>query len=165
MPYTTLQWTRFLEAIGRGYLLGLDWVKDPVQRSANVEALYKIIADAAPSKTTEEWLGLLREREIPCGRANSLDDLFDEPHLEAVGLFEDVAHPSEGAMRAVRSPLRVLGVPKHPDRPAPRLGESSEALLLEAGFSAAEVRQLVTEGVVRTTAACDSPSAKAPDFP
>jgi len=151
MPYTTLQWTRFLECIGRGDLLALDWVKDPVKRSAHVEALYQIIADAAPAKTTEEWLALMKQREIPCGRANSLDDLFDEPHLKAVGLFEDVAHPSEGAMRAVRSPFRVLGVPKHPDRPAPRLGESSEAILLEAGFSLAEVRQLVGEGVVRTS--------------
>src|SRR6266550_4621180 len=139
MPYTTLQWTRFLECIGRADLLALDWVKDPVRRSANVDALYQLIADAAPAKTTEEWLALMKEREIPCGRANSLDDLFDEPHLKAVGLFEKVTHPSEGAMHTVRSPFRVSGAAKRPDRPAPRLGDSSKAILLEAGFSAAEV--------------------------
>jgi crotonobetainyl-CoA:carnitine CoA-transferase CaiB-like acyl-CoA transferase len=149
MPYTTLQWTRFLECIGRADLLALDWVKDPVKRSANVDALYQLIADAAPAKTTEEWLALMKAREIPCGRANSLDDLFDEPHLKAVGLFENVTHPSEGAMHAVRSPFWVSGAAKKPDRPAPRLGDSSEAILLEAGFSAVEVRQLADEGVIR----------------
>ena len=151
MPYTTLQWTRFLECIGRGDLLVLDWVKDPVKRSANVDALYQLIADAAPAKTTEEWLALMKAREIPCGRANSLDDLFDEPHLKAVGLFENVTHPSEGAMHTVRSPFRVSGAAQKPDRPAPRLGDSSEAILLEAGFSAAEVQQLADEGVIRTS--------------
>ena len=151
MPYTTLQWTRFLECIGRADLLALDWVKDPVRRSANVDALYQLIADAAPAKTTEEWLALMKEREIPCGRANSLDDLFDEPHLKAVGLFEKVTHPSEGAMHTVRSPFRVSGAAKRPDRPAPRLGDSSKAILLEAGFSAAEVQQLADEGVIRTS--------------
>ena len=151
MPYTTLQWTRFLECIGRGDLLVLDWVKDPVKRSANVDALYQLIADAAPAKMTEEWLALMKEREIPCGRANSLGDLFDEPHLKAVGLFENVTHPSEGAMHTVRSPFRVSGAAKRLDRPAPRLGDSSEAILLEAGFSAAEVQQLADEGVIRTS--------------
>jgi crotonobetainyl-CoA:carnitine CoA-transferase CaiB-like acyl-CoA transferase len=151
MPYTTLQWTRFLECIGRADLLALDWVKDPVKRSANVDALYQLIADAAPAKTTEEWLALMKAREIPCGRANSLDDLFDEPHLKAVGLFENVTHPSEGAMHTVRSPFRVSGAAQKPDRPAPRLGDSSEAILLEAGFSAVEVRQLADEGVIRTS--------------
>jgi len=151
MPYTTLQWTRFLECIGRGDLLVLDWVKDPVKRSANVDALYQLIADAGPAKTTAEWLALMKEREIPCGRANSLGDLFDEPHLKAVGLFENVTHPSEGAMHTVRSPFRVSGAAKRLDRPAPRLGDSSEAILLEAGFSAAEVQQLADEGVIRTS--------------
>ena len=36
MPYTTQQWTRFMECVGRADLLAADWVKDPVQRSANV---------------------------------------------------------------------------------------------------------------------------------
>ena len=44
MPYTTQQWMRFLECIGRSDLMSQDWVSDPVKRSANIDRLYQIIA-------------------------------------------------------------------------------------------------------------------------
>ena len=150
MPYTTQQWTRFLECVGKADLLAADWVKDPVKRSANVEALYQIIADAAPSRTTAEWLALLDERDIPCGPVNALDDLFGEPHLSAAGLFEEVTHPSEGRLRTVRSPFRVTGSERKPDRPAPRVGEGSQSILLEAGFGEEEVRELIARKILRS---------------
>jgi len=149
MPYTTLQWSRFLQCIGRADLLELDWVKDPVKRSANVDSLYQIIADAAPLKTTADWLALLKDQEVPCGPVNTLEDLLNEPHLSAVGLLENVEHPSEGPMHAVRSPFRVQGAPRRLDRPAPTLGDSSAAILQEAGFSDSEAEKLLAEGVVQ----------------
>jgi len=150
MPYTTQQWTRFLECVGKADLLAADWVKDPVKRSANVEALYQIIADAAPARSTAEWLALLDERDIPCGPVNALDDLFGEPHLSAAGLFEEVTHPSEGRLRTVRSPFRVTGSERKPDRPAPRVGEGSQSILLEAGFGEEEVRELIARKILRS---------------
>ena len=148
MPYTTQQWTRFIECIGRAELLEQDWVKDPVKRSANVEALYQLIADAAPSKTTAEWLALMEELDIPSGRVNALEDLFSEEHLKAVGLFEEFNHPSEGALMRTRSPFRVTGLDKKPDRHAPTLSGSAEAILGEAGYSAGEVRKLRAKKIV-----------------
>jgi crotonobetainyl-CoA:carnitine CoA-transferase CaiB-like acyl-CoA transferase len=149
MPYTTQQWTRFMECVGRSDLLAADWVADPVKRSANVDALYQVIADAAPLHTTGEWLELLNERDIPCGPVNSLAALFEEPHLKKAGLFQEVAHPSEGALLGVRSPFRVADLPQQPDRPAPRLGEGSESILLEAGFGPEKIRDLMVSNVVR----------------
>jgi crotonobetainyl-CoA:carnitine CoA-transferase CaiB-like acyl-CoA transferase len=149
MPYTTLQWTRFLECVGRDDLLAQDWIKDPVKRSANVNALYGVIADAAPQKTTAEWLALMDARDIPCGPVNRLTDLFEEPHLSAVGLFEATAHPTEGELRTIRSPFRATGVAQQPDRPAPTLGDSSGAILEEAGLSRLEMEGLFGHGIVR----------------
>jgi crotonobetainyl-CoA:carnitine CoA-transferase CaiB-like acyl-CoA transferase len=148
MPYTTQQWTRFMECVGRDDLLALDWVKDPVKRSANVDALYQVIADAAPRHTTAEWLRLLDERDIPCGPVNTLEALFEEPHLKQAGLFEDIAHPSEGALKRVRSPFRVLDLPRQPDLPAPRVGEESESILLEAGFGPENIEDLIKRRIV-----------------
>jgi crotonobetainyl-CoA:carnitine CoA-transferase CaiB-like acyl-CoA transferase len=149
MPYTTLQWTRFIECVGRADLLEQDWVKDPVKRSAHVEALYQLIADAAPEKTTAEWLALMQECDIPAGRVNGLEDLFSEPHLAAVQLFEEYQHPSEGALTRVRSPFKISGLDRKPDRPAPNVGGSAEAILVEAGYSALEVRKLLAKKVIR----------------
>jgi crotonobetainyl-CoA:carnitine CoA-transferase CaiB-like acyl-CoA transferase len=149
MPYTTQQWTRFLECVGRSDLLAADWVKDPVKRSANVEALYQIIADAAPVRKTAEWLTLLNERDIPCGKVNALDDLFGEPHLAAARLFEEIVHPSEGALTSVRSPFRVSGLDRKPDRPAPRVGEETYSILKEAGYREEEAKALIARKIVR----------------
>jgi crotonobetainyl-CoA:carnitine CoA-transferase CaiB-like acyl-CoA transferase len=148
MPYTTQQWTRFMECVGKADLLAEDWVKDPVKRSANVDALYQVIADATPQRTTAEWLTLMNERDIPCGPVNNFDDLFDEDHLSAVGLFGSVDHPSEGALKAVRSPFRVSGLERKEDRPVPRVGEDSESILQGFGFSGAEIEGLFVRGVV-----------------
>jgi crotonobetainyl-CoA:carnitine CoA-transferase CaiB-like acyl-CoA transferase len=149
MPYTTQQWTRFLECVGRSNLLAEEWVQDPVKRSANVDALYQVIAEAAPARTTAEWLALMSERDIPCGPVNGLDDLFTEAHLTAVGLFQGFVHPTEGPLLAVRSPFRVASSARAPDRPAPKLGEATESVLQEAGFSQIEVNALLAKKVVR----------------
>jgi crotonobetainyl-CoA:carnitine CoA-transferase CaiB-like acyl-CoA transferase len=148
MPYTTQQWTRFLECIGRAELLTADWVQDPVKRSTHVDALYQLIVDAASARTTAEWLALLNARDIPCGPVNGLDSLFEEPHLKQAGLFERVDHPSQGKLRLVRSPFRVNDLPKKPDRLAPELGEGSESILSEAGFGSEAIQDLRARNIV-----------------
>jgi crotonobetainyl-CoA:carnitine CoA-transferase CaiB-like acyl-CoA transferase len=148
MPYTTQQWTRFMECVGRSDLLGADWVTDPVKRSAHVETLYQVIADAAPARTTAEWLALLDEKDIPCGPVSALGALFDEPHLKQTALFEEAEHPSEGKLRRVRSPFRVVGLPRKLDRPAPKLGEGGESVLLEAGFGSETIQDLIARNIV-----------------
>jgi crotonobetainyl-CoA:carnitine CoA-transferase CaiB-like acyl-CoA transferase len=149
MPYTTQQWMRFLECVGREDLLKEAWVQDPVRRSANVDTLYQVIADAAPARTTAEWLRTLREADIPCGPVNGFEELFAEPHLTATGLFQPVAHSTEGDLTAVRSPFRALAVERQPDRPPPKIGESSRDVLSALGYPASEVDDLLARGVVR----------------
>ena len=80
-----------------------------------MNALYGVIADAAPQKTTAEWLALMDERDIPCGRVNHLGDLFAEPHLSAVGLFEAYSASDRG-----RDAHRSLALPGGRCRAAPR---------------------------------------------
>lgn len=148
MPYTTDQWRRFLGCVGRSDLMNEDWVSDPVKRSANVDRLYQIIADAAPSRTTAEWVAVLDQADIPCGPANSFEDLLSHPHLSAVGLFESVEHPTEGPLTTVRSPFRVTGAQHCPDRPAPRVGQGGTELLQEWGLPRKEIENLITNKVI-----------------
>jgi crotonobetainyl-CoA:carnitine CoA-transferase CaiB-like acyl-CoA transferase len=148
MPYTSRQWARFMACIGRTDLLEQDWVTDPAKRSAHADALYAVIAETAAIRGTEEFLALLGQNDIPCGRVNALDEVLTEPHLAAVGLFEEIAHPSEGTLRQARSPFCVAGSERRADRPAPRLGADGEAILREAGFSAAEIADVTARRVV-----------------
>src|SRR5262249_48997888 len=107
-----------------------------------------LIADAAPEKTTAEWLALMKERDIPAGKVNNLEDLFTEPHLAAVNLFEAYEHPSEGAALRVRSAFRIEGLERKPDLPAPDTGGDGEIILREAGYSASDVQTLKQRRII-----------------
>lgn len=147
MPYSALHWQRFFELAGRPEMAGDPRVTDAATRSRNVDALYAMIGEAMPTRTTTEWLAALGERDIPCAPVQSLDEVLEDPHLTDVGMFPALNHPSEGPVRAVRSPFRAEQVGN--DAQAPRLGQHSREVLLEAGLSEADVGALVANGVVR----------------
>ena len=83
------------------------------------------------TKTTEEWLALLKPLQIPVSKMNRLDDLMEDPHIKAVGLFERYEHPEAGAYFNLRPPVKYARTPANIRRHPPRLGEHTEALLAE----------------------------------
>lgn len=149
LPYNSAHWTAFFELIDRAELAHSPQVQDPVLRSQNVDALYALIAEVAPTRTTAEWLECLRAADIPCARVNSVGDLLHDPHLTATGFFVEYDHPTEGRLRAPRAPFRWHGGQELADRPAPRPGYDGRAVLHEAGLADAAIDELVTGGVLR----------------
>ena len=75
-------------------------------------------------RTTDAWMKIFEELDIPCSLVNSMQDLLTEEHLTDVGLFYETDHPTEGPIRAIRSPFWVEGVAENPDAPAPVLARS-----------------------------------------
>lgn len=151
LPYTTPHWTAFFELIGRPEQAHSPVLQDPVVRSQNVDALYQVIAEVAPQRSSEEWLAQLRQRDIPCARVNGIDDLLHEPHLAATGFFREFDHPTEGRLRDARSPFRCHGLPEGADLPAPRAGSHSRELLATLGFDAAHIDRLIADKVIGTS--------------
>ena len=121
LPYNGKHWTCFLQAVGREDLAQADWVQDAARRSERVGELYTVVAEVMPERTTADWIALLHELDIPCTPVNSLDDLLSDPHLADVGLFQEIEHPSEGSLQAIRTPFWVEGAEAIPDNPAPVL--------------------------------------------
>ena len=148
LPYSTEHWQRFLRFIGRDDLAAADWVVEPLKRSENIGRLYQVVSEAMPARTTQDWLAILDDLDIPCSRVNRLDDLFDDTHLKAVGFFREFDHPSQGALVAPRSPFRTEDVETRPDRPAPDLGAQNAEVLEEYGIVADRIRALVAAGVI-----------------
>jgi crotonobetainyl-CoA:carnitine CoA-transferase CaiB-like acyl-CoA transferase len=113
-----------------------------------VDSLYAIIAEVAPTRTTAAWLESLRAADIPCARVNSIGELLLDPHLLATGFFQEYDHPTEGRLRAPRSPFRWHGGTEAADRHAPRPGGDSRSVLTEAGFAGEEIDRLAADGVI-----------------
>src|SRR5258708_10210197 len=129
LPYMTDHWVRFLKHIGRDDLAQSETVLDSQKRSLAVDSLYAEVAKATPTKTRAEWFEELKALGIPCMPVNRLDELSENEHLRAVGMFEGFDHPTEGRLRGIKFPVRFSGVEDRPDRPAPSLGQDNEELL------------------------------------
>ena len=148
LPYSKKNWIDFFHLVGRPELAELEIVTDAVKRSENINTLYQMIHEVTPEKTTDEWCELLRNADIPHTKVNYLNELLEDEHLNAVGLFEEYDHPSEGRMRVVRSPFMMQGVEHKADQPTQLLGQANEKILAELGIDRQEMEQLKEAGVI-----------------
>lgn len=149
MFYNDRQWQAFFEMTGRSQLFKEDPRFATIgTRTENIRELYAMVADAMATRTTEEWTKALMEADIPTMPMNTIASLMEDPHLNAVGFFEHQVHPTEGPIRAMRAPARFSRTQPRQRSFAPRLGENSEEVLREAGYSQPEVAALRAKGVL-----------------
>lgn len=145
MPYTTAQWRRFLALVGRDDLVDASIVTDAQQRSAMIDQLYQIVDAAAPTRTSGEWLAVLRAADIPCAPVNRIEELVEDNHLKSNGFFSEMDHPAEGVLQYTKSPFRLAEYPELADRPAPLLDNDRDEILRELyGTSAAGLVQEIS---------------------
>ena len=132
LPYTDQQWDQFFEIAGWGETVSKDpRFSDFRTRASNISALYAMVDEVTKTRTTDEWLELLKPLQIPVVKMNRLDDLFDDPHLDAVGLFERHQHPDAGPYISIRPPVRYSASPANIRRHPPRLGQHTDEVLAE----------------------------------
>ncbi len=100
------------------------------QRAKQIDVMYGLIAKTLLERTTAEWLELFRELEIPAAPIQTPDELFDDPHLNAVGLFETV-DTKHGPVRFPGVPTWFSRTPGRVAGPAPELGADTADVLAE----------------------------------
>ena len=85
-------------------------------------------------KTTDEWLTLLDEANIPAMRYNEMGDVLTDPHLAAVDFFQTRTHPDAGDYRAMKHPVEFSATPAEIAIDPPRLGADTETVLASLGL-------------------------------
>ena len=130
--YNDKQWSAFVGAVQP------PWATDPgfatlELRARKIDTVYALIAGTLAQRTTQEWLELFRGLDIPAAPLRTPAELFNNPHLNAVGMFETVETPL--------GPVRFPGVPtwfsRTPGRiagGAPQLGANTREVLEELGL-------------------------------
>ena len=118
-------------------------------RKANEAPLLEIVEPAVRRRDAIELEAALVEAGLPCSRVNNFQEVFDDPHIVARGVVRDIEHPRLGKMKAVRNPVLLDRDGPDIHRHSPMLGEHSEELLRDLGYSASEIDGLVKAGVTR----------------
>ncbi len=127
-----------------------DWVSDPrfrnfADRLANRDALTELLDEALAKRSSADWLSRFGG-SIPAAPVNDIAQALDNPFVTEHGRLQTLMHPRAGEYRLVAPPVRSAQTP--PARPAPALGEHTDALLTELGYDPQRLRKLRASGVI-----------------
>lgn len=147
LPYWDNHWKTFCEVVDRPDMIADPRFKDMKTRLANIDVSYAETGKALAQKTTGEWLELLKPTNVPHMIVNTLDDLIDDPHLKETGFWQMVDHPTEGRLRMAKTPYNFSESPIEIKRLPPRLGQQSEEILKEAGYSDKDIKEMLEQGI------------------
>lgn len=147
MIYNDKHWRSFFDAIGNP-----DWSREPMfasmrSRTENISAVLAHVADTLAERTTAEWMTLFEQAQCPAMPIASLEDLLTDPHLEAVG-FWNQQETADGTIRMPGLPVDFSETPGAVGDPGPALGEHGVELLASAGFDEREIAALHASGAL-----------------
>jgi crotonobetainyl-CoA:carnitine CoA-transferase CaiB-like acyl-CoA transferase len=136
---TDRQWRNLFAAVGAPELADDPRFNTIAARTANIDELYNWLAGAMRTGSTAEWKQRLDAADVPNGGVNDLMGVVRDPYLREAGFFQPLDHPSEGRLTTMPFPVSFSATPVEQNLPPARLGEHTEAVLGELGFSAKEI--------------------------
>ena len=136
------QYVRLFQALDRPELATDPRFDTLAARARNIDVLLGVLSESLRSRTTAEWLGIFRAADIPCGKTNTLQDLFQDSYLQETAFFQQLRHPDEGDVTVPAVPAQFSASPPSVQRLWPKLGEHTAEVLREVGYDEAEIERI-----------------------
>jgi crotonobetainyl-CoA:carnitine CoA-transferase CaiB-like acyl-CoA transferase len=142
-------WRRFTSATGLD-----DLADDPLyatnpDRVRNRDTLIPLITETLAARGCAEWTDLLSAAGVPAGPVNTVPAALEQPQVAAREMVVEIEHPVAGTLKMLGSPLKLSAQPPSIRRPPPVLGEHTDEILAEAGYTGAQIAELREAAVVR----------------
>jgi crotonobetainyl-CoA:carnitine CoA-transferase CaiB-like acyl-CoA transferase len=148
MLQADLSWPDFCLAIERP-----DLEKDPrfhtlEKRGEHCEELIRILDEIFASKDRKGWERRLKENHCIFGRIETPEEVINDPQAMVNGFFAEIEHPAAGLVKYITTPVKFRQNPASVRTPSPEIGQHTEEILLELGYSWDELAVLKEQGVI-----------------
>ena len=140
-------WERFCDILGAPQWVTDERYHDKMGRSVNRDSLNAEINRLLAAQDRAYWIERLNAGGVACGLINNLQEVFDEPQIQHLGMVKDVVSSRQGAQKMVGQPMQLARTPSTIARAAPRRGEHTEEILGELGLGASDLARMKSEGV------------------
>lgn len=141
-------WPNFCRAVGQEEWLDEERYATFTDRVENRADLDAMLDEIFAELTTEEWLDVLEEHDVPCTPVNSVGDLVDDPHIEQKGMVTEMEHDELGTFKSPANPVNFSSLSADANEAPPRLGEHTDEVLSELGYDSEARERLRNDGVV-----------------
>jgi formyl-CoA transferase len=141
-------WKRLCAAIDRPDLLARAEFEGAANRARNREALNAELNTALRMKKSEEWISILNTAGVPCGPIYSMDQVFADPQVQHLHAAATVKHPVLGEIRVVNQAVGLSRTPATMAGATPEIGQHTDEVLTEAGYSGAEIAAMRKNKVI-----------------
>ena len=153
---TQSTWEALCRAIGQEALIEDPRFVSPDSRKSLERELATLLEETFRQKTNSDWLELLEGAGVVAGPIYDMAQVYQDPQVLARDMLVELDDTVLGTLHNIGIPVKLSETPGRIRRRAPGLGEHSREILLEAGFSTAEVEELVLAGVVRDQESIES---------
>ncbi|MEP6701618.1 MAG: CoA transferase, partial [Betaproteobacteria bacterium] len=135
-------WKRLCQAIGRAEMIERAEFSTRAARVTHRGLLNAELNAVLVTKTSAQWIDILNTAGVPCGPIYSVDQTFADPQVRHLQAGTTVTHPRLGEIGIVNQPVKLSRTPATMLSATPELGEHTDEVLAEAGYSEAEIEAL-----------------------
>jgi crotonobetainyl-CoA:carnitine CoA-transferase CaiB-like acyl-CoA transferase len=143
------QYRKFCELAGRPELADNPNYVVNEQRVLNRAALIPLVAECMAGHTTDWWVESLRARGVPCGRVNTLEQVFNHDQIKHRNLVREVPDSNGKLIKTIASPINLSETPLQYNSASPDLSQHGATILSDdLGYSDDKIKQLIKGGIV-----------------
>src|SRR3974390_2738300 len=135
-------WQRFCETAGATALTEKPEYLTAAARSKNRDALSAEIDRYLAAATSAEWVERFNAAGVPCGPIYAIDQMFADPQVDHLGIAQSLTKKDKSKMRLIGQPMVLSRTPSRLVVRPPELGEHTDTILKEFGFSARDIKAL-----------------------
>jgi crotonobetainyl-CoA:carnitine CoA-transferase CaiB-like acyl-CoA transferase len=142
------RWPKFCQALGLPELERDPRFEQYMERMRNLQELYALLDEAFVKKPSAEWMALLQEADCICAPVATYEELVNDPQVRANEYIVEVDHPTQGRIPVIGAPWRFSETPAEIAPVAPELGQHTEEILQDLGYSWEQIGALRETGAL-----------------